>query len=153
MRPPYITFWYYLCSSTQSNTSTCEALEQKPYLFFFFFFTNKWHGKKQSGRSTGQAFSISDNPRILTNVSLGTCFLSRQRWKMGWLTISPNVLRTLAPKAWVARLVEHPTLDFGSSCDLGVLESSPRSGSQAQCRVCLGFILFVPPPVLARSLK
>jgi len=30
---------------------------------------------------------------------------------------------------WVAQSVKHPTLDFGSGHDLGVLRSSPASGS------------------------
>ena len=31
--------------------------------------------------------------------------------------------------AWVAQLVKHPTLDFGSGCDLRVMGSSSGSGS------------------------
>ena len=43
--------------------------------------------------------------------------------------------------AWVALLVKHLTLDFGSRHDLTVTRSSPTMGSARQHRVCLGFSL------------
>lgn len=43
--------------------------------------------------------------------------------------------------AWVALLVKHLTLDFGSRHDLTVTRLSPTMGSARQHRVCLGFSL------------
>lgn len=40
---------------------------------------------------------------------------------------APDEQAVLGP--WVAQLVAHLTLDFGSGSDLTVLELSPRSGS------------------------
>jgi len=43
--------------------------------------------------------------------------------------------------AWVAQLVEHLTLDFGSGHDLGFVKLSPMSGSVPKQGVCLRFSL------------
>lgn len=45
------------------------------------------------------------------------------------LCISYGLLKWKLRSAWVAQLVKHPTLDFGSGHDLRVLRLSPVSGS------------------------
>ena len=59
--------------------------------------------------------------------------------------------------AWVAQLVECPTLGFSSGHDM-VLELEPYAGLCAEHRACLGFSVSLPPPfspacVLSLSLK
>ena len=40
---------------------------------------------------------------------------------------------------WMAQLVKHLTLDFGTSDDLTVVRSSPTSGPELAAQTCLGF--------------
>ena len=41
--------------------------------------------------------------------------------------------------AWMAQLVKHPTLDFGSGHDLRVCEIDPCIGLYADSGACFGF--------------
>ena len=47
--------------------------------------------------------------------------------------------------SWVAQLVKHWTLDFGSGHDFRVMTSNPLMGLQAQYGVCLIFSLSLSP--------
>ena len=47
--------------------------------------------------------------------------------------------------AWVAQSVKHFAPGFGSSCDLGVVGSSPTSGFHKGYDVCLRFTLSPSP--------
>ena len=59
--------------------------------------------------------------------------------------------------AWVAPLVEHPSLDFSSGHGLRVMTISPALGLRAQWRGCLGFLLslclhlYLPPLSLSQN--
>ena len=48
--------------------------------------------------------------------------------------------------AWVAQVIKHLTLDFGSGRDLTICEFDPHIGLWAETRSMLG-ILFAPPPL------
>ena len=50
--------------------------------------------------------------------------------------------------AWVAKLVKHSVLDFGSDCDLGLMGVKPCIGLHARCLLgILSFsFCFLPPP-------
>ena len=64
-----------------------------------------------------------------------------------------NLLKILSWGAWVAQLVKHLTLDFGSGCDVTVHEFEPhvRLTVQSLLGILSLTLSLCPPPLLAYS--